>query len=280
CEYGIGWLPLGGYVKIAGMIDESMDTEQMKGEPQPWEFRSKPAWQRLIVMLGGIIVNVILGIFIFWMLTFRYGETYIDNDRLVNGIVPGVIGKDIGLQAGDRIVKVDGERVVRFSDVLSSKVLMGGVTLTVERDGAYKDVRVPKDILNKIADYSRNEFVTERVLAMSIAQIEPGTAAEEAGLLPGDSITHIAGTPIRFWDEMRETLTSHAGQDVSLVVIRDGKERVLTAHVPEAGVLGFLIHRDPTIPYETMRYGLLESLPIGAAKAWATVADNAKGLGK
>lgn len=280
CEYGIGWLPLGGYVKIAGMIDESMDTEQMKGEPQPWEFRSKPAWQRLIVMLGGIIVNVILGIFIFWMLTFRYGETYIDNDRLVNGIVPGVIGKDIGLQAGDRIVKVDGERVVRFSDVLSSKVLMGGVTLTVERDGAYKDVRVPKDILNKIADYSRNEFVTERVLAMSIAQIEPGTAAEEAGLLPGDSITHIAGTPIRFWDEMRETLTSHAGQDVSLVIIRDGKERVLTAHVPEAGVLGFLIHRDPTIPYETMRYGLLESLPIGAAKAWATVADNAKGLGK
>src|SRR5690554_5291749 len=93
--YGIGWLPLGGYVKIAGMIDESMDTDQMKTEPQPWEFRSKPAWQRLIIMLGGVLVNVILGIFIFWMLVFRYGETYVDNERLVNGVVPGIIGQEI-----------------------------------------------------------------------------------------------------------------------------------------------------------------------------------------
>lgn len=280
CEYGIGWLPLGGYVKIAGMIDESMDTEQMKGEPQPWEFRSKPAWQRLIVMLGGIIVNVILGIFIFWMLTFRYGETYIDNERLVNGVVPGIIGKEIGLQAGDRILEIDGDRVIRFSDVLSSRVLMGGVTLTVERDGATEKVLVPTDILNKIADHTRNEFVTERVLAMSIAQVNPGTAAEEAGLRPGDSITHIAGAPIRFWDEMRETLTENAGREVSLAVIRGGEEKQLIAQVPADGVLGFLINRDPTIPHETMRYGFFESLPIGAAKAWGTVVDNAKGIGK
>jgi regulator of sigma E protease len=122
CEYGIGWLPLGGYVKIAGMIDESMDKEQLKGEPQPWEFRSKPAWQRLIVMLGGIIVNVILGVFIFWMLAFSQGETYIDNQKLVNGVVPGIIGKEIGIQAGDRIVAIDGKQVERFNEVLSSKV--------------------------------------------------------------------------------------------------------------------------------------------------------------
>src|ERR1700749_4613378 len=96
-EYGIGWLPLGGYVKIAGMIDESMDTEQLSGPPQPWEFRSKPAWQRLIVMLGGVTVNIFLGIFIFWMLVFRFGETYTPNDKLVNGVAPGIIGKEIGL---------------------------------------------------------------------------------------------------------------------------------------------------------------------------------------
>src|SRR6478609_4696462 len=102
-EYGIGWLPLGGYVKIAGMIDESMDTEQMAGPPQPWEFRSKPAWQRLVVMLGGIIVNVLLGIIIFWVLTVRMGETYIPMQNIKHGIVPGIIGKKMGLQPGDEI---------------------------------------------------------------------------------------------------------------------------------------------------------------------------------
>src|ERR1044072_247600 len=102
-EYGIGWLPLGGYVKIDGMIDESMDTDQLAGPPQPWEFRSKPAWQRLIVMLGGVTVNIVLGILIFWILTFKYGETNIPNDKLAYGISPGIIGKSIGLQAGDRI---------------------------------------------------------------------------------------------------------------------------------------------------------------------------------
>src|SRR5690606_25142566 len=105
CEYGIGWLPLGGYVKIAGMIDESMDTAQLAGPPQPWEFRSKPDWQRLIVMLGGVIVNIVLGIFIFWMLTLKYGDPYRSNDRLTDGVVPGVIGKSIGIQAGDKILE-------------------------------------------------------------------------------------------------------------------------------------------------------------------------------
>src|SRR5690554_192472 len=211
CEYGIGWLPLGGYVKIAGMIDESMDTEQLKGEPQPWEFRSKPAWQRLIVMLGGIIVNVILGIFIFWMLTFRFGETYIDNERMVNGVVPGVIGKELGLEAGDRILEINGKKVIRFSDVLGSEVLMGNANLTVERDGRHENIHVPSDFLNKVADYSRNEFVTERVLAMSIAGVEPGSVAESAGLLAGDSIVRIGDVPIRFWDELRGALVEHAG---------------------------------------------------------------------
>jgi len=130
CEYGIGWLPLGGYVKIAGMIDESMDTEQMKEEPKPWEFRSKPAWQRLIVMLGGIIVNVLLGIFIFWMLTFKYGETDFDNTKMTYGVAPGIIGKQIGIEKGDKILAVNGKPAVNFlADVLSMEVLMGDAVL-------------------------------------------------------------------------------------------------------------------------------------------------------
>src|SRR3954470_19018660 len=142
-EYGIGWLPLGGYVKIAGMIDESMDTEQMAGPPQPWEFRSKPAWQRLIVMLGGIIVNVVLGIIIFWVLTVRYGETYIPIQNIKHGIVPGVIGKKTGLQPGDKIPAVNGKPIVRFNDLVSSKVLLDHSVFTVLRDGKTFNVTVP-----------------------------------------------------------------------------------------------------------------------------------------
>src|SRR5690606_38339794 len=111
CEYGIGWLPLGGYVKIAGMIEESMDTEQLAQPVQPWEFRSKPAWQRLIVMLGGVFVNVVVGILIFWMLTFKYGETYIPNSSVQNGINPGEVGQKIGLQKGDKVLAINGRKV-------------------------------------------------------------------------------------------------------------------------------------------------------------------------
>lgn len=280
CEYGIGWLPLGGYVKIAGMIDESMDTEQLKGEPQPWEFRSKPAWQRLIVMLGGIIVNVILGVIIFWMLTFKYGEVYIDNDKLVNGVVPGIIGKEIGLEAGDRIVEINGKKVVRFSEVLSSDVLMGNAQLTVLRNGQELELHVPADFLNKVADYTRNEFVSERVLATAIAKIEPGTLASEIGLKEGDSIVRVGDKPIKFWDEMKEAFQSASGQTVELAFIRDGHVEVVQLQMPEDATLGFYIGRDATIPYVTAKYGFFESFPLGASKAWSTVVDNAKGLGK
>src|SRR3569833_2021037 len=123
-EYGVGWLPLGGYVKIAGMIDESMDSDQLAGPPQPWEFRSKPAWQRLIVMLGGIIVNIVLGIFIFWVLTAHYGEHYTPNQEIKYGIVPGTIGKKIGLKVGDQVYAVNGKPVKKFEDITSSNVLL------------------------------------------------------------------------------------------------------------------------------------------------------------
>ena len=280
CEYGIGWLPLGGYVKIAGMIDESMDTEQLQGEPQPWEFRSKPAWQRLIVMMGGIIVNVILGIFIFWMLTFKYGETYVDNTQLVNGIVPGVIGKQIGLQAGDRITEVDGERIVRFNDLLGSKVLMGNTTLTVERAGETMSIRVPGDILNDVADYDRNEFVGPRPRTLAVDSVIAGSVADRAGVQPGDSILSINGAAVPFWDQVKDVIGSSSGKEVSLALLRGGDTTTVQATVPEEGTLGFFIIQDADFPYVTTHYGFFESLPIGASKAWGTLIDNAKGLGK
>src|ERR1700741_295844 len=150
-EYGVGWLPLGGYVKIAGMIDESMDTEQLAGPRQPWEFRSKPAWQRLIVMLGGIIVNIIVGIFIFWMLTVRYGETYIPISNVQYGIVPGPVGEKVGLKPGDKVTGINGKPVERFEDLTNPKIFLDKTTLNIQRGDQQLAITIPSDILNDIS---------------------------------------------------------------------------------------------------------------------------------
>lgn len=185
CEYGIGWLPLGGYVKIAGMVDESMDTEQLKEEPKPWEFRSKPAWQRLIVMLGGIIVNVIVGVFVFWMLTFAYGVTDYDNTKLVDGVVPGVVGKAVGIETGDRIVKVNGVVPKHFQqDIMNTDVLFGGALLTVERQGQTIDLPMPADMGNLVAEHKSNEFAQPRLRIAPVGQVVPDLPAAEMGIQP------------------------------------------------------------------------------------------------
>lgn len=278
CEYGIGWLPLGGYVKIAGMIDESMDTEQMEGPPQPHEFRSKPAWQRLIVMLGGIFVNVVLGIFIFWMLTFKYGETFISNDKLTQGVMPGSIGKAVGIMPGDRITEIDGEKVVRFNELLGSKVLMGGVDLTIERNGNTEFVSIPEDILNDVADHGGGEFVRERVYLNGIADVQEGSAADKAGFVEGDSILQLSGKPLTYFDEFQDVLAASKNKELDVLVNRKGEEMNLKVKVPEDGILGIVIPSN--LPYESVQYGFLQSLPIGASKAWGSLVDNAKGLGK
>jgi len=281
CEYGIGWLPLGGYVKIAGMIDESMDTEQLKGDPQPWEFRSKPAWQRLIVMLAGIFVNIILGIFIFWMLTLRYGETFTPNDRLTDGLAPGVIGKEIGLKAGDLITAIDGEKVVRFEDVRSPKVLLGNTKLTVLRKGETLGVVVPGDILNEVSDLGIDEFVVPRFKITHIEELEKGGIAEKIGLKAGDSLVAINSQPIIFWDEMSDVLLASKNKAITLAYARDGKIDTLKTTLDAEGKLGVYVGRDlDRIPQEQIKYGFWEALPIGASKAWGSLTDNAKALSK
>lgn len=280
CEYGIGWLPLGGYVKIAGMIDESMDTEQLKQEPKEWEFRSKPAWQRLIVMLGGIIVNVIVGIVVFWLLTFAYGEQDIDNRRLTNGIVPGIIGKEIGLQAGDRIVRINGREVVNYRELLSSEVLMGDATLTVQRDGKELALQVPSDILNQVADHKKNELLEPRLRMMGIELIQEGSEAEKMGLQQGDSIISVEGKPIVYFDQFKEVIKDRSNKPISLEIIRDGNQLAINGQVSEDGILGFGMKNDPSIVMLTREYSLAEAFPVGVNKAFAVITDNIKGFGK
>jgi regulator of sigma E protease len=279
CEYGIGWLPLGGYVKIAGMVDESMDTEQLAGPPQPWEFRSKPAWQRLIVMLGGVTVNIFLGIFIFWMLIFKMGETYTPNDRLVNGIEPGIIGKQIGLQAGDKVIAVNGKKVERFSELTSSKVLLGNSELTINRDGETKTITVPGNVIELVSDYGIDQFVEARSIMGRVETVVANSNAQKAGIIKGDSILAINNTPVKFHDEFQSIARANKGKEVSLSLIRDNQPITLNSKVGSDGTLGFSFVR-VGIPVETRQYSFFQALPVGASKAWGSFMDNAKGLGK
>lgn len=280
CEYGIGWLPLGGYVKIAGMVDESMDTAQLQEEPKPWEFRSKPAWQRLIVMLGGIIVNVIVGIVVFWMLTFKYGQTDIDNSKLTNGIVPGIIGKEIGLQTGDKIIEINNRPVINYRDLFSSEVLMGDAILTIERDGAPQEIQVPSDILNQVADHKTNEFVEPRLKMMGIDQIQGASEAEKMGLQKNDSIVSVNGQSIVYFDQFKNAILNQAEKSIALEVLRNEQLVALNGNVSADGTLGFGIKPDPSLVLITSQYGLMQALPIGTKKAFSVIADNIKGFGK
>jgi len=282
-EYGIGWLPLGGYVKIAGMIDESMDTEQLAGPPQPWEFRSKPAWQRLIVMLGGIFVNVVLGVFIFWMLTARFGDTYIANSSAKYGIVPGIIGKKMGLEAGDKIIAVNGKPVDRFEDLTKPKVLLDHTVLTVERGGNTLNLTVPANIINDVSDYGKDgveQFINSLPrTTFAVDSVAPKSFAQKAGLVKGDSIVAVNNTKIQFFDQLQSELQANKNKVVTLTVRRDHQTKLLATNVTGEGKIGIALLYD--LPKEkTINYGFFGSLPKGADKAWGTFATNAKAIGK
>ena len=280
CEYGIGWLPLGGYVKIAGMIDESMDTEQLAGPPQPWEFRSKPAWQRLIVMLAGVTVNIIFGILVFWMLTFKLGESFIPNEKLPYGIAPGPVGKSMGLQPGDKVTAINGKPIERFDELKSSKVLFGNSELTIERNGEIKIIKVPESILNKISDKGMGQFIEVRSLMGGVIEVISGGNAQKAGILVGDSVVAVNNKPIKFFDEFQTVLAANQAKEIDIKVIRKNQPVDLKAIVDTDGTIGIRLSPKVGIPVETQQYGFFEALPVGAGMAIDLFVVNAKGIGK
>jgi regulator of sigma E protease len=228
-------------------------------------------------MLGGIAVNIVLGIFIFWMLVFKFGETYTPNDKLVNGIAPGKVGKEIGLEAGDRILALNGNLLKRFEDLKSSKVLLGNAELTLVRDGETKYVKVPGDIFEKIADQGIDEFVQPRSI-FGIAGVVKGGNAEKAGIQAGDRVIDINNKPVKFFDELVSELQVNKGKTVAITVVRHEDTLKLNTAVTTEGTIG--VELTQSIPSEKAEYGLVQSLPIGASKAWGQFSDNAKGLGK
>ena len=278
-EYGLGAIPLGGYVKISGMIDESLDTAQMKAEPQPWEFRAKPAWQRLIVMLGGIIVNVIVGILIFVILAYKNGNTYLAAQDAKYGIVAYDLAQSIGLRTGDKIVKVNGKPINDFNEVRSSEVFLGdNSTYTIDRNGQLLDIDIPNNFVDKLADKkSGGEFI-EPIRPFKVAGLAPGQPAEKAGLKAGDMITSVNGKAIRFYHEFVEVVKPLKEKPVVLGVNRNGKPLTLNMTTNEDGTIGFFAEFLLRVTQQDYTFG--EALTVGTTKAFGVVYDNIKGFGK
>jgi regulator of sigma E protease len=279
-EYSIGAIPLGGFVKISGMVDESMDTEQLSSEPQPWEFRSKPAWQRLIVMLGGIIVNVITGVVIFVVLVYQKGETYYSRDQIIeHGIVAYDIGKMIGFQDGDKILDINGEPYRSINDLSSGEALLSSEGFyTVERDGELIRIDIPRGFINSFSnEESMMKFINIRI-PFEVGEVMSGSPASTIGLQPKDKIVAVNNQPIAYFNELQSALAEVKGNETSLVIEREGQQIEKRASISKEGTIGIAI--TPLLDPVVQKYGISESIVKGTQRAFGVVIVNARALGK
>ncbi|UFK96832.1 RIP metalloprotease RseP [Kaistella faecalis] len=268
-EYGIGWLPFGGYVKIAGMVDESMDTEQLKKPAEPWEFRSKPAWQRLIIMMGGVTVNFFLAWLIYSSLSYFKGETYHDNSKFENGIAVSDAGKKMGLETGDKILRIDGKHAERMET--STVNMLFADEVTVLRDG--KEITFPINEQGVAEVLSQNEakaYFTPR-FPVVIGSLEPNGGAKAAGLVKGDRIVGINGKPLPYFDELGTELAKFKNQNVVLDIERNKTVQQINVKVNAQGKLGF--GTDVNVAQAalekariTKKYTVLEAIPRGLTR--------------
>ncbi|MFV5690713.1 RIP metalloprotease RseP [Flavobacterium sp. LT1R49] len=280
-EYGIGWLPLGGYVKISGMIDESMDKEQMALPPQPWEFRSKPAWQRLIIMLGGVTVNFILAFIIYIGMAFAYGETYIANSDLKDGLlIENKAMQNAGFKTGDRIISIDGEKVERFDNGINAKVVMGKHIL-IERNGIEQSITIPNDFVDQLSKHEKAPLVSIRMpfVIGAVAADSKNTA-----LQPKDIVIALNGQKTKYFDEAKTVLENNKNKTINATVLRNQNEVQVPVMVSKDGKLGVQIGGLGMESLEKLGYykiskqefGLLESIPVGLTKG----KDQLVGYGK
>lgn len=271
-EYGIGWIPLGGYVKIAGMIDESMDKEQMKLPPQPWEFRSKPAWQRLIIMIGGVTVNVILAIIIYIGILFYYGEEILPTANLTYGVSCDSLALEMGLRNGDKILSVDGKEVDNFKKVSMEIIMNEARTVQVMRDGKTENIVVPAGFIAKLVKQP-NDFIQPRFpfVIEDFGEVSP---AKAAGIMKGDQLIGINDLSITYFDEFRAEIQKRKNESVEIKVMRNKQEMSIPVKVNEQGFIGVVPKSfDQFLKIEEKKYSFFEAIPAGASKAFTTFSD-------
>ena len=282
-EYGIGWLPLGGYVKISGMIDESMDKEQMQGEPQPWEFRSKPTWQRLIIMLGGVIVNFILAFIIYIGMTFFYGEQFIANSEVKDGVaIENPIMQEIGFKTGDKIVSIDGKPLERLDPSISEKILMAK-SVMVNRAGAEQEIKLPVNFIDKLLSGPKMPLAELR-MPFAIGAIP--SDSQNQNLKAKDILLSLNGQKTKYLDEAKSILDANKGKTLNAVVLRDEKEVSLPVVVSKDGKLGVQLGGISMDSLEKLGYykvskqtfGFFESIPVGLERGWTQLSNYGKQL--
>ncbi len=264
-EYGIGWLPLGGYVKISGMIDESMDKEQMKKPPQPWEFRAKPAWQRLFILLGGIIVNILLAFVIYIGILFAWGTDYLPAENVKYGIMTDSTGMAIGLQNGDKILKIGNEEIKDFNKIPVKILLNAPITLTVKRNDKIIEIPIKK---SDIAKLIHNPYFIAPRIPFVVAQVPDTSAAAKAGLKSGDKIIAINGKQAMFIDQVKEILQQNKGKTIQATIVRNNDTLTVPLQVSKQGMIGVLLDMDLTkyFKFKHIDYSLLEAIPAGINK--------------
>jgi len=280
-EYSIGAIPLGGFVKISGMIDESMDSNQMIAEPQPWEFRSKPAWQRLIVMLGGVVVNVITGIIIFVVLVYQNGETYFSRDQVIeNGIVAYDIGESIGFKTGDKIIDINGETYTSINDLSSGSALLSeNGFYTIERAGKQIQIDIPRGFVNSFDSKEAMENFIQIRLPFEMNEVIEGGFADLAGITIEDKILSVNGQSITYRDELSSELAKFKSKDVGLELLNSSNDTIRkTVAVSEEGMIDIWMNQ--TIIPVRREYGFAEAVSKGTERAFGVVIINAKALGK
>jgi regulator of sigma E protease len=263
--YGIGWLPLGGYVKISGMIDESMDKEQMKKPAQPHEFRSKPAWQRLLIMLGGVLVNFFLGFFIYAMVLFAWGEDYLPVKNMEYGVMVDSAAAEAGFRDGDKIISLNDQKVERFSDIVPTILLDDIHTVYVERNGEQKVINLSPHILKKII---KGDKLFAPRYPFIIGQFGKNSVAQKAGLQKGDRIIGVDTIKTATADQLSPALKKHKNSKVDIHYIRAGMEETITVQLDSTALLGIAVDPAKALNFETKYYSFAESLPAGVAKTY------------
>ncbi|MBD0368127.1 MAG: RIP metalloprotease RseP [Flavisolibacter sp.] len=263
-EYGLGWIPLGGYVKIAGMIDESMDKEQLKKPAQPWEFRSKPAWQRLIIMLGGVTVNFILALVLFAMILFVWGEERLPAKNLKYGLATGSLATSVGLKDGDMIKAVNNKPLVYMNDLPKDLVLNEKVTMLINRNGRDTAVQLPEGFISTLTKNQLRGFVSARVPVV-VDSVSSKIEYKEGQLQKGDRLVSINGEPFLYFDEFDSLKQRYKNQVVPLQVVHNGGDTAtVSVKVQEDGNIGFF----PVVPTkllgtERITYSFFEAIPAG-----------------
>lgn len=274
--YGIGWLPLGGYVKISGMVDESMDKEQLKQPAQPWEFRSKPAWQRLIIMIGGVTVNLLLGFFLFAMILWVWGERRLPVEKMKYGVAVNPISAAMGLQHGDQIVSLDSRPVKDYYSVTRTLILDEAQTVQVNRNGEIKSLPVKKGTISKLIK-SKLQFVEPRSpIIIDTVFKEAKSKFLENDLRKGDQVLSLNDTPLLFYDQYREEKAKYKSQEIRLKVLRNADTVLVRAKTDTLGSIGFWVDSETLMGSYAHTYDFFPAIPAGVRKGWNTLVMNVK----